>query len=151
VEYDSTADTLKHIRRVQHLLGDFAMEMIRRGQRHDDSKLSPEEKEHFDRETPLLKNLTFGSPEYNESLARLKPALEHHYAHNSHHPEHYKDGVNAMDLHDLIEMVHDWKAASERQDNPDFRKSLNVCFKRFGIDGQLASIITNHARREGWL
>jgi len=38
-EYDSSADTLRHIKRINQLLGDSAMELIKRGQVHDSSKL----------------------------------------------------------------------------------------------------------------
>lgn len=144
-EYDSTVDTLRHIKRVQELLGRFAIEMINRGIIHDESKLYSPEKEMFDKETPLLKDLKFGSNEYADSLARLKPALEHHYAMNSHHPEHYKNGINGMDLYDLVEMFFDWKAASERTVNSNFDVSLTTCFTRFNIDQQLASILKNTA------
>lgn len=148
MDYDSAVDTLRHIRRVQHLLGDAASELIRRGQLHDDSKLGPEEKPHFDRETPLLKGLTYGSDEYKASLARLGEALTHHYANNSHHPEHYENGVAGMDLFDLIEMVLDWKAASERGKDGALR--LQVSFDRFGVEPQLQSIVRNTVARRGW-
>lgn len=148
-DYDSAADTLRHIRRVQQLLGESAAELIRRGTVHDDSKLGPEEKPHFDRETPLLKGLTFNSPEYKESLGRLRDALQHHYANNSHHPEHYDNGVAGMDLFDLVEMVMDWKAASERGAGATI--NLEGAFERFKVEPQLASIIRNTAVRLGWI
>lgn len=150
MSYDSTADTLKHIRRVQQLLGEFATELIRRGTVHDNSKLEPDEKEAFDRETPKLKTLTYGSEEYKASLAALGPALAHHYANNTHHPEHYIGlGVAGMDLFDLVEMTLDWKAASERQAGAAI--NLDTSFTRFNVDPQLASIIRNTAARLGWI
>jgi len=147
--YDSTADTLKHIRRVQSLLGEICIELLRAADRHDLSKLDWPEKEAFDRETPLLKTLEFGSPEYKESLKRLGGALQHHYGANSHHPEHYADGIAGMDLIDLVEMVVDWKAASERQKSGVM--NLAMAFERFEVNPQLASIITNTARRMRWI
>jgi hypothetical protein len=149
--YDSTADTLRHIARVRDLLDAMAVALIERGRVHDASKLGPEEKPHFDRETPRLKSLTYGSDEYRESLKRLGEALRHHYAANSHHPEHYADGVAGMDLLDLVEMACDWKAASERAANADFGKGLEVSIERFGIEPQLAAILRNTAERLGWL
>ena len=149
MDYDSTSDTLKHIRRVQQLLGESARELMVRGERHDESKLSEAEKPAFDRETPKLKELTFGSDEYKASLARLGEALKHHYAANSHHPEHYENGVAGMDLFDLVEMVMDWKAASER--NKGAQINLSISFERFEIEPQLRSIIENTARRLGWI
>lgn len=148
-DYDSAADTLKHIRRVQDLLGEAAVELIRRAAVHDDSKLGEVEKPHFDRETPLLKSLVYGSDEYKESLKRLGAALEHHYANNSHHPEYYPDGVAGMDLFDLLEMFLDWKAASERQAGSEL--NLSISFERFKFEPQLQSIFRNTAAELGWV
>lgn len=89
MKYDSKTDTLLHIKRVAELLTNAASELIRRANVHDDSKLESPEKELFDEYTPKLKGCTYGSDEYKEFLAGLKVALEHHYANNSHHPEHY--------------------------------------------------------------
>ena len=63
-QYDSTADTLKHIKRVSQLLNLAAIDLINRGNVHDTSKLLPPEKDEFDRLTPILKDLEFGSEEY---------------------------------------------------------------------------------------
>lgn len=87
--YDSTHDTLKHIRRVQELLIDAGLNLNWRGIVHDESKLEEPEKGMFDRATERLRGLTYGSDEYKASLKDLGPALRHHYLHNSHHPEHH--------------------------------------------------------------
>lgn len=145
MDYDCTADTLKHIRRVQALLGAVARDLMVRGERHDDSKLGPEEKPLFDEMTPLLKSLTYGSEEYKASLEKLGIALKHHYAVNRHHPEHFAEGVNGMNLLDVVEMLCDWKAASERTKDGDFIKSIEIGIERFKIDPQLAAILRNTA------
>jgi hypothetical protein len=143
VTYDSTADTLTHIRRVQALLGRAARDLMERGEVHDNSKLSAEEKPLFDEMTPLLKSLTYGTDEYKASLAKLGEALKHHYAVNSHHPEHYEAGVAGMTILDVVEMLCDWKAASERTKDGDFAKSIEIGIERFKIDPQLAAILRN--------
>lgn len=145
--YDSTKDTLLHIKRVGQLLTEASVELIRRANCHDDSKLKSPEKEMFDIATSRLKNSTYGSEEYKGFLKELKPALDHHYAHNSHHPEHYPNGVNGMDLFDILEMFFDWKAATERHADGDIYKSLVINQKRFGISDQLIEIFTNTAKR----
>lgn len=146
MSYDSSKDTLAHIRRVNHLLLDFCMDLMRRAQVHDNSKLLPPEKEIFDEYTPLLAGSTYGTPEYTELLKGLGKALEHHYMNNSHHPEHYPiGGVSDMTLMDVVEMFFDWKAASERHNSGDIMKSIEHNKKRFGIDDQLASIFENTA------
>ncbi len=87
--YDSKADTLLHIKRVAQLLTEAASELIKRANVHDDSKLESPEKELFDEFTPLLINSSYMDPLYNSFRESLKVALDHHYANNTHHPEHY--------------------------------------------------------------
>jgi hypothetical protein len=149
-KYDSKADTLEHIAHVRNRIGKIVQELLKRAEWHDFSKLNPPEKEHFDRMTPKLANLKFGSADYQASLVELKPALDHHYAVNSHHPEHYHNGVAGMDVVDLVEMVCDWKAASMRSRKLDFSISLERCFERFKVEPQLAQIIRNTVDRMGW-
>jgi len=55
-----------------------------------------------------------------------------------------------MSLLDLVEMVADWKAASERTKQGSIAQSLAHNIKRFGIDEQLASILENTVRELGW-
>lgn len=145
--YDSTKDTLLHIKRVNELLIDAAMELLRRAKVHDDSKLKSPEKETFDEYTPKLKGSTYGSDEYKELLKGLGTALDRHYANNSHHPEHYELGVDDMDLFDLIEMFFDWKAASERHENGDIYKSIDINENRFKISSQISNIFRNTVSR----
>ncbi len=148
--YDSTVDTLDHIRKVQRNLNGFLLELLVRSEIHDDSKLEAPEKEIFDVVTPKLKGLTYGSDEYKAGIAELGEALAHHYAVNSHHPEHYANGVNGMSLLDVVEMFCDWKAASERHANGDFAKSLEINRGRFAISDQLAEIFENTRLELGW-
>lgn len=142
ITFDSTAETLKHIRRVNTLLLEAATELLRRAAIHDESKLHDPEKPLFDKYTPLLAGIEYGTPEYFEALRGLKPALDHHYAANSHHPEHYQ-GVDGMDLFDVLEMLMDWRAASERDKDGSIQKSLPFNKERFKIDDQLFHILEN--------
>lgn len=86
---DSKDETTAHILRVRELIDVVRDNLHRRATVHDKSKLEAPEKEGFDEVTNKLRGLTYGSPEYKASLEHLKPILAHHYAHNSHHPEHY--------------------------------------------------------------
>lgn len=147
MNYDSTADTLLHIKRVSQLLTEFSVGLILRASCHDDSKLSSPEKELFDQLTPKLKDCTYGSEQYKGYLQELKVALDHHYANNSHHPEHYPNGIDGFDLFDLIEMFFDWKAAGERHADGNIFKSIIINQKRFGISEQLVNIFNNTAER----
>lgn len=146
-EYDSTSDTLLHIKRVSQLLTEAASELIRRANVHDNSKLESPEKELFDEFTPKLKGTTYGSEEYKEYLKELRVALDHHYKNNTHHPEHYENGVNGFDLFDLIEMFFDWKAATERHADGDIMKSIDINQERFNISPQISQIFRNTVER----
>lgn len=149
-EYNCTADTLKHMRRVQELMSIAAMSLLNRGINHDSSKLSDEEKPFFDKYTPKLKNCTYGSDEYKRYLKELSIALENHYQHNSHHPEHYTAGIDGMDLFDLIEMFFDWKDAGERHADGNIFNSIIHNKERFKVSEQLTQIFNNTAINMGW-
>lgn len=136
-------DTFRHVERVRNLLNLVIVELLRRGELHDQSKLTHPEVSEFTRLTPVLAGLTYGSPEYDKCKAELGNALKHHYANNRHHPEHWKNGVDDMDLVDLIEMFCDWKAASERHNDGNIRKSIEINGKRFEMSPQLIRIFEN--------
>lgn len=140
---DCQAETQKHIKRVRQILCAVGAELYGRGEDHDQSKLHDPELETFVEFTPKLAELTYGSLEYKAALAGMKPALDHHYASNRHHPEHHSDGVDGMTLVDLVEMFADWKAASERHADGDLRQSVNKNIARFKLDPQLARILHN--------
>jgi hypothetical protein len=141
--FDSRIDTYAHIHEVQRFLGRALLDVLRRCWEHDQSKLRSPEKEVFDEFTPKLAGSTYGSEEYRSYLAGMKPALDHHYAHNNHHPEHYPDGIRGMSLLDLIEMTCDWKAATLRHNDGDIRRSIEVNQGRFGYSDELKQILLN--------
>jgi hypothetical protein len=148
--YDSRPDTEKHIARVRELLNVCRVILMQRAYRHDESKLEEPEKSSFDLHTENLSKLVYGSDEYRAELKEMKPALDHHYATNSHHPEHYLNGINDMSLFDLVEMLMDWKAASERHETGDIRKSIDYNQERFEMSEQLAQILQNTVDEMGW-
>lgn len=150
MKYDSTTDTLQHIRRVSELLTQVSIRLMTRATTHDASKLVEPEKSIFDEHTPRLRALTYGSEEYKKCLADLAPALKHHYAMNPHHPEFYTHGVDGMTLLDLIEMFCDWKAAGERHADGSLAKSIEVNQKRFVLSEQLTQIFKNTQQHMNW-
>jgi len=150
MDYDSRADTLDHILKVQFYIGEVIKELLERSQNHDASKLEPPEKETFDRMTPRLSSVTYGSDEYRNMLKEMKPAIDHHNRLNSHHPEHYIYGIEGMNLIDIIEMFCDWKAATLRHNDGDIKKSLKINVDRFFITPQLFSILENTLDELGW-
>lgn len=148
--YDSARDTIKHAHQVHQLAKIFMSSLLRSVANHDMSKLFEPEKSAFDAWTPRLNETEYGSIEYQEALDGLKPALDHHYANNPHHPEHHEEGIAGMTLMDLIEMFCDWKAASMRHADGNFVTSLAINEKRFELPPELATIFENTALRLGW-
>jgi len=57
--------------------------------------------------------------------------------------EHFDNGINGMNLVDVVEMVCDWIAASKRHADGDPLESLEVNKDRFNLDPQLYEIIKN--------
>lgn len=119
------------------------IETVSRALDHDKTKLESPELEIFDEFTSKLKDSEYGSEEYNEFLKQMKPALDHHYKNNRHHPEHFENGIKDMNLVDLIEMISDWKAATLRHETGDILKSIEINQKRFGFGDELKSILIN--------
>ena len=148
--YDSTQDTQEHISKVQARLQTVIHELAIRAARHDMSKLAEPEKAGFDVMTLKLRDLVYGSNEYKAALVEGKPTIDHHYAVNSHHPEHYENGIAGMSLLDIIEMLAYWKGASERTKQGSIAASLVHNKARFGIDDQLAAILENTVKELGW-
>lgn len=147
---DSTQDTLDHIGKVQLRIDEVIAELHDRAVQHDASKLQEPEKSGYDTLTQKLADLTYGSDEYRAALVEGKPTIDHHYAANTHHPEHWPNGVNDMSLLDIVEMLCDWKAASERTKQGSIAASLVHNKERFGLSDQLASILENTVRELKW-
>jgi hypothetical protein len=120
-----------------------------RSHNHDDSKLEEPEFSAYSETIPKLKGLEYGTDEHRATLAQMKPAIDHHYSVNRHHPEFFGDrktGIYDMNIVDFIEMVCDWKAASMRGgDNKAFFKSLDINKEKFGLSDQVVALIANTA------
>lgn len=145
-EAECKVDTIKHIEKVRYYIRMITDRLTTRGVNHDKTKLESPEVELFTEYTPRLASTQYGSEEYKESLAGLKPALDHHYANSRHHPEHFNKGIADMNLVDIVEMLCDWKAASERQRDGNLLKSIEQNAQRFGYDDQLKQIFLNTAK-----
>lgn len=178
-EITQVRSTSHHIRRVGEYLCKIAHKLVQRSIDHDSSKFCQQEWPGFLRATEQLRKLTYGSPEYEASRAELGPTLEHHYAHNRHHPEHFikwvcngcfteyqaiqiphhcwscgytqmqkETDISQMTLLDLTEMLCDWLAASERHDDGDIFKSIELNQKRFGYSDEMKAILLNTLRQD---
>lgn len=83
-------------RKTMELNPGFALDIAKRGRMHDLSKFEPLEFEH----------LWKGAKNFDV-------ALLHHHCHNSHHCEHYKNGIYGMSELDIAEYVSDCCARSQ--------------------------------------
>ena len=142
---DQRPKTLEHIAEVGKILEIIANELHYRSLLHDQSKLESPEKEIFDEYTPKLRDTTYGSDEYKQYLTEMKVALDHHYASNRHHPEHFENGIKGMNLVDLVEMFCDWLAATKRHADGDIHKSIELNQTRFEYSDDIKSILQNTA------
>lgn len=139
-------ETQKHIEAVRKYIRFMIDKIDMRGVKHDASKLESPEVEVFAEYTPKLNSTKFGSDEYYKNLELMKPALDHHYASNRHHPEHFVNGINDMTLVDILEMFCDWKASTLRHNDGNLLKSIETNAERFNMEGQLKQILINTAR-----
>lgn len=139
-------ETIKHIHRVRYFLYVMIQELDARARDHDQSKLESPEAEIFGEYTPELAKVEYMSEEYKKLMEKVRPAIDHHYANNRHHPEHWVKSVNDMTLIDVLEMLCDWKAATERNKNGNIRTSIDKNTERYGLSDQLAAIMHNTVR-----
>lgn len=142
----SNLETVKHIHAVRENLYSIIKELDNRATLHDKSKLESPEQEIFGENYEALGKTEYGSPEYTDLLKKVQPALDHHYANNRHHPQHWPNGIDDMTLIDLIEMLCDWRAATARNKNGNIRKSIEHNSERFKISPQLTKIFENTVR-----
>jgi len=99
----------------------FAIAIAKRGRIHDASKFDQLE----------FENLWVDSRLFTISLL-------HHHTNNSHHPEHYRNGIHGMSELDLAEMVADCAARAQ-----EFGKDVRIWFfsddkapKKYGYLGE---------------
>lgn len=145
----SDSETLKHINEVRKNIWQMIMELDKRAQGHDQSKLESPEREIFADNVDQLGKVQYGTDEYKEMMDKVRPAIEHHYAdsRNRHHPEHFSSGMNEMDLLDIVEMLADWLAATKRNRNGNIHKSIEINAKKYEIPEMLANILSNTINR----
>lgn len=136
--------THKHI--VSHYINLAVKELANRGIDHDNSKLTPEELEGYVNYGPILDKAVIGTDEYNETLELMKKYNEIHYSRNRHHPEFFDNGVDDMNLIDILEMFCDWCAKSDEKNTNVIDIMDEVLLNRFGIDEQLGKVLKNTLR-----
>lgn len=144
MNYDSTKDTMSHIYNIQWVWANLVRPQLdERFDKHDQSKLENPEKACYDKYIPMLQETKYGTPEYYEIKDKMaKEGLQHHYAVNNHHPEHFKNGIEDMNLIDFIEHILDCYAASLNSDT-GFDAGMQKNMERFHYPRELMEIIHN--------
>lgn len=141
---------LEHKLRVLTYLSRFINNLLARAVIHDDSKLTVPELEPYATVIDEFGKHPFGSEGYEQIKSQLQGAITHHYENNRHHPEHFENGINDMDLVDLLEMLADWKAATlNKGGNGDIHKSISMLSEKYGINPQLSQILSNTVKNFG--
>lgn len=143
----------RHVRLVQKNLGKIVRQLESRAVGHDLSKLADDEFKGFVTLNNIARNHEYGSPEYKQSLEANKGVIDLHFQRNSHHPEYYQNGVSGMSLVDIIEMVCDWKAASETYGQTSFKDSVDISIKRFNLTPEqtyLVRLIADELEMKGY-
>lgn len=124
---------LEHWTKVRELLLRISQELMFRADAHDSDKLSCNRiVQAYTEPVFMLGNsdIKFGTEEYAEVTASMGAGWEEHYKNADHHIEHFANGIEGMNLMQIIEMLCDWKAAAERDGRTwDFERSWDYVFK----------------------
>ena len=137
----------EHQQKVGAVMLKVINELIDRALKHDDSKFTTQQiRDNLvtlpDKWKLQQQGHDYHSPEQKEHRRRFAQEIHRHRSAHPHHPEHFPNGVNDMNLIDLIEMLCDWYASA-----PDIDQSIceNSC--DYKIDPHITQILKNTARK----
>lgn len=133
----------EHKLKVCYLMNWIGALISGRAMTHDNSKTTDEEYKYYKMVNNVNRN---DFKTYEAYMDYIKPTLnkglKHHYENNRHHPEHFDNGVDDMNIVDIIEMMVDWKASIE-QNGKNLYEEVEYNFKKYNISEQLQKIILN--------
>jgi len=144
-------DLMMHISEVRRNLALIQSNLEGRGIVHDLSKLTEIEFDAFVSTRPEFEKANFGTPEYQECVDAIRPAIDHHHFNNRHHTQFFTNGFADMNLLDILEMLADWQAASRRSPNLTFKDSLPRAFKQYSIPENMQKHILSTLTDLGWI
>lgn len=128
--------------------------VLKRALVHDMTKYSKEEAPLYEELFFELLVVKYGSEAYNALQLKLRPAKEHHFRHNdnTHHPEHWENGIDDMPPLDQIEMLCDWAAAVKGHKDGSFISSFTLNLdKRYPVPRKIRDALEISARELGLL
>jgi hypothetical protein len=120
----------------------------RRGDVHDITKLMSPEVE-LARAADKCLGPRKGLENRRGKCSHVDAFIAAHYCNplNSHHPEHFENGVEDMNMIDMLEMLCDWRACC----SGNFSDTLDRGFARFKVSGPLRSLMRKTCKELGWL
>lgn len=134
----------RHRDLVRKNIHSFISKLEERSIMHDLSKFTEIEFDGFVEADEMSLYKEYGSSDYHKKLKENK-GIKRHIENNTHHPEYWQiepttgvflpDGHHHMPFLDMLEMVIDWKSASETYGN-DFLKSIDYSLERFKFTPQ---------------
>lgn len=135
-------DILKHKEKVKRRLLFLSEELKKRAECHDDSKLRDPEIKYLI-EMDKEPRYEYNTPEYFNKMKRWQKFFNHHYDNNRHHPNHFKNGILDMNLTDICEYLVDIISYYDEMHVHDAMDTIEKQQGRFGLDNQLAQVLTN--------
>lgn len=122
---------------------EFCFKLIWRAIKHDYSRYNWVELKYNIDNLDKIRYSKYSSYEWKKLTNKNLPHAINHFKKNRHHPEHFENGVEDMQLIDVVEMVCDWKAAARRRYKKLNKKLYNKTAINYKIDGKLYKIISN--------
>lgn len=138
-----------HVAMVREYLTGSIQNLQHRLLHHDDSKFEEPERSAYEGLDEAIEGVVFGSDEYRQIIRDfLGDALQHHYEHNSHHPNYFEDGVQGMSLFDLIEFLCDIRASCDEKGKQHIDLETS---KRFhNMSDSIYQILQNTIKEMNW-
>ena len=112
---------------------------------HDNSKYSEQELNAHISMADEMDGIKYGTDTYYAIKQKYESLSAEHFANNRHHPEHHPNGIDDMNLVDVIEMLCDWLTGSENTGTP-VERSLEINEKRYHVSPQLMKLLKNTIR-----
>jgi len=132
---------------VLKFMNNIIQDLMWRAEQHDMSKFDEQEFKTLVALIADIQKHPYGTPEHEEMRKKYAAEFAIHHSKNRHHPEHFKNGVEEMNLMDLLEMLCDWKAASMRQESGgNIENSLKIGAEKYNIPPVLLKILENTAK-----
>jgi len=135
------SDLRDHRTKVVNHIGSIISELTDRSATHDIDK-EDSDLDRYAEYRNKVQQVEYGTPEYKKICDEYGDLHRKHYKTARHHPEHYSNGVSGMNLVDVTEMVCDWCAAAERN-NEDIVDDINKSLNRFNMSDDLKAVIKN--------